>query len=169
MNVLEKILKEIEHEAMTNKDIGRKQCEGMARAMNIIRSHMCEDVCSNDDVVAWKPKCNIAVHCKTEAEAKDFCRKMHENGMRWSGGDSYLDYTWYDVYGEETCYTGYRMFADYEYYKEKGYKILEWEDYMDKELNFELLWERQEPKKMTVEEMRQKLEELTGEVIGIKK
>lgn len=40
MKVLEKILEEIEHEVMTNKEIGRKQCEGMARAMNIIRSHM---------------------------------------------------------------------------------------------------------------------------------
>lgn len=30
----------MEHEAMTNKEIGRKQCEGMARVMNIIRSHM---------------------------------------------------------------------------------------------------------------------------------
>lgn len=40
MNVLEKILEEIEHEIMTNKEVGRKQCEGMARAMNIIRSHM---------------------------------------------------------------------------------------------------------------------------------
>ena len=56
MNVLEKILEEIEHEAMTNKEIGRKQCEGMARAMNIIRSHMDEakdiNVPSNDD---WIP------------------------------------------------------------------------------------------------------------------
>lgn len=40
MNVLEKILEEIEHEIMTNKEVGRKQSEGMARAMNIIRSHM---------------------------------------------------------------------------------------------------------------------------------
>lgn len=40
MNILEKILEEIEHEVMTNKEIGRKQCEGMTRAMNIIRSHM---------------------------------------------------------------------------------------------------------------------------------
>lgn len=46
MNVLEKILEEIKHEAMTNKEIGRKQCEGMARAMNIIRSHM--DEAEND-------------------------------------------------------------------------------------------------------------------------
>ena len=56
MNVLEKILEEIEHEAMTNKEIGRKQCEGMARAMNIIRSHMDEakdiNVPSN---VGWIP------------------------------------------------------------------------------------------------------------------
>jgi hypothetical protein len=40
MNVLEKILEEIEHEIMTNKEVGRKQCEGIARAMNIIRSHI---------------------------------------------------------------------------------------------------------------------------------
>lgn len=31
--------------------------------------------------------------------------------------------------------------------------------------NLELIWERKEPKKMTVEEMRKKLEELTGEKI----
>lgn len=40
MNVLDKIIEEIEHEIMTNKEIGRKQCEGMVIAMNIIRSHM---------------------------------------------------------------------------------------------------------------------------------
>lgn len=50
MNVLDKIIEEIEHEIMTNKEIGRKQCEGMARAMNIIRSHM--DKVEND---GWIP------------------------------------------------------------------------------------------------------------------
>lgn len=50
MNVLEKILEEIEHEIMTNKEVGRKQSEGMARTMNIIRSHM--DEVENDD---WIP------------------------------------------------------------------------------------------------------------------
>ena len=33
--------------------------------------------------------------------------------------------------------------------------------------NLELIWERKEPKKMTGEEMRQKLEELTGEEIEV--
>lgn len=36
-----------------------------------------------------------------------------------------------------------------------------------KDHNLELIWERKEPKKMTIEEMRQKLEELTGEEIEI--
>ena len=47
MNILEKILEEIGHEVMTNKEIGRKQCEGMARAMNIIRSHMDDETDTN--------------------------------------------------------------------------------------------------------------------------
>lgn len=33
--------------------------------------------------------------------------------------------------------------------------------------NLELIWERTESKKMTVEEMRKKLEELTGEEIEV--
>ena len=33
--------------------------------------------------------------------------------------------------------------------------------------NLELIWERKEPKKMTIEEMRKKLEELTGEQIEV--
>lgn len=52
MNILEKILEEIEHEAMANKEIGRKQCEGMAIAMNIIRLHM-DDIKMNEE--RWIP------------------------------------------------------------------------------------------------------------------
>ena len=59
MNVLEKILEGIEHEAMTNKEIGRHQCEGMARAMNIIRSHM-------DEIPAAPPE--FLDDCKETAE-----------------------------------------------------------------------------------------------------
>lgn len=180
------------------------------------------------------------VHCKTEEEAKDFCKRMHEHGMKWRDGESYLECTEYGKHLSETCYTGYGEFASYDFYKEREYKILEWSDYMDKEFtkadlrdgmvveqrngemylvlaeevvrkcgynemncyaddlkckgytegdivkvyritpeslrriedvfiksNLELIWERKEPKKMTVEEMRQKLEELTGEEIEV--
>lgn len=179
----------------------------------------------------------IAVHCKTEEEAKDFCKRMHEHGMKWCSGESYLKETYYSEC-EETCYIR-GEFSEYWYYKSNGYEILEWSDYMQKEFtksdlkdgmvvkyndncfgkrlvaggfligkdgyadlgdynenlksmvsdleivrvykikrmgkissimknhNLELIWERKEPKKMTVEEMRQKLEGLTGEQIEV--
>lgn len=179
----------------------------------------------------------IAVHCKTEEEAKDFCERMHEQGMKWCSGESYLKETNYKFCEEEICYIK-GEFSPYQYYKSNGYEILEWSDYMNKEFtkadlrdgmvvkhrngdkrmvisealigengyadqncfredlthryfkdldivgvyaikeysnfadmlsdyNLELIWERKEPKKMTVEEMRKKLEELTGEQIEV--
>ena len=188
----------------------------------------------------FKNKYNkIAVNCKTEEEAKDFCKRMHEHGMKWCTGKSYMEKTNYEECKGETCYTGFGMFSSYWYYNSEGYKILEWSDYMQKkftkadlkdgmvveyndnsfgkrlvvggfligedgyadlgdynenlknvvsdleivrvykikcmgkissimyDVNLELIWERKEPKKMTVEEMRQKLEELTGEEIEV--
>lgn len=185
----------------------------------------------------------IAVHCKTEEEAKDFCRQMYKHGMAWESGNSYLSCTHYEVYKGETCYIGFGMFSSYRHYNSEGYEILEWSDYMNKEFtktdledgmvveqrngnmylvlagkavrkgrcnridgytdglkwegrtgytggdivkvyritpeslrriedvfiksNLELIWERTESKKMTVEEMKQKLEELTGEEIEV--
>lgn len=184
----------------------------------------------------------IAVHCKTEEEAKDFCERMHEQGMKWCSGESYLKETNYKFCEEEICYIK-GEFSPYQYYKSNGYEILEWSDYMNKEFtkadlkdgmvveqrdgnmylvlagmavrkgrcnridgytddlkwegrtgytggdivkvyritpkslkciedvfikgNLELIWERKESKKMTVEEMRKKLEELTGEEIEV--
>lgn len=182
----------------------------------------------------------IAVHCKTKKEAVDFCKQMHEHGMKWRDGNSYLELTEYEKNLDETCYTGAGGFACCDFYESEGYKILEWSGYMDKDFtkadlkdgmvveqrdggmylvlagmavrkggcnniggydddlkwegytggdivkvyritpeslrriedvfiksNLELIWERKEPKKMTVEEMRQKLEELTGEKIEV--
>lgn len=183
----------------------------------------------------------IAVHCKTEEEAKDFCKQMHEHGMEWRDGNSYLELTEYGKNLDETCYTGVGSFACCDFYESEGYKILEWSDYMQKEFtkadledgmvveyrskscgrrlvigdmligaegsyrliyynedlidttgdkdfdimriykikhvsrfneillysNLELIWERKERKKMTIEEMRKKLEELTGEQIEV--
>lgn len=187
----------------------------------------------------FKDKNNkIAVHCKTEEEAKDFCKQMHEHGLKWCNGYSYILKTYYETYEKRTCYIGYGRYSNYDYFIEQGYKILEWSDYMKKEFtksdlkdgmvvayangerrlvlnnfligkdgyfdlsnysenlkdknssdrdivrvfkiktvttldyifrteNLELIWERTESKKMTTEEMRQKLEELTGEKIEV--
>ena len=190
----------------------------------------------------FKNKYNkIAVNCKTEEEAKDFCKRMHEHGMKWCTGKSYMEKTNYEEYKGETCYYGIGEYSSRVYAEKYNYKILEWSDYMQKEFtkadledgmvveyrckdygkrmvvgnmligedgshrleayendltqgyaesqlsiirvykiknernfkhimdddNLELIWERKERKKMTVEEMRQKLEELTGEEIEV--
>lgn len=182
----------------------------------------------------------IAVHCKTEEEAKDFCRQMHGQGMKWCNGESYWKNTKYNAHHERTCYYGSGEYSSRDFAENYNYKILEWNDYMQKEFtkadlkdgmvveqrdggmylvlagttvgkgehnsivgytdglkwagykggdivkvyritpgslgciedvfiksNLELIWERTESKKMTVEEMREKLEELTGEEIEI--
>lgn len=190
----------------------------------------------------FKNKYNkIAVHCKTEEEAKDFCKQMYKHGMEWASGGSYLSYTHYGIYRDKTCYDGDGGYQSYDYFEKCEYRILEWSDYMDKEFtkadledgmvveyrsksygrrlvigdmligaegshrliyynedlidttgdkdfdimriykiqhvsrfneilrysNLELIWERKERKKMTIEEMRKKLEELTGEQIEV--
>lgn len=182
----------------------------------------------------------IAVHCKTEEEAKDFCRQMHGQRMKWRNGESYLKNTNYYMHNEGMCYYGDGEWSSLDIAENYNYKILEWSDYMQKEFtkadlkdgmvveqrdgnmylvlagmavrkskhnsivgytddlkwkgytggdivkvyritpkslgciedvfiknNLELIWERTEPKKMTVEEMRKKLEELTGEEIEV--
>lgn len=183
----------------------------------------------------------IAVHCKTEEEAKDFCNQMHEHGMKWGDGDSYLENINYNKYLGKTCYSNSCLYGGYDFYEQIGYTILEWSDYMkvgNKEFtkadlkdgmvveykngkrrlvianmligedgfltldsfrenlenikfmdhtivkifkikeamtfnyildddNLKLIWEHIEVKHMTVDEMREKLEELTGEKIEI--
>ena len=182
----------------------------------------------------------IVVHCKTEEEAKDFCKQMHKHGMKWCNGGSYLENTNYNVRNKGTCYYGNGEYSSRVFAEKYNYKILEWSDYTNKEFtkadlrdgmvveqrngnmylvlagmavrkngrnriggydddlkwagykggdivkvyritpkslkciedvfiksNLELIWERTELKKMTVEEMRKKLEELTGEQIEV--
>lgn len=181
----------------------------------------------------------IAVHCKTEEEAIDFCKQMHKHRMKWCNGESYLENTNYNTRNEGTCYYGAGEYSSRVFAEKYNYKILEWSDYMQKKFtksdlkdgmvveyndnyfgkrlviggfligedghsdlgdynenlknvasgleivrvykikcmekissimhddNLELIWERKKLKKMTVEEMRKKLGELTGEEIEV--
>lgn len=77
-------------------------------------------------------KGNYVMHCKTEEEAKDFCRYLDNIGRKWHGGDSYVEFTEWNEYEEKTCYDfndGY--YASISYYIIDNYKILEWGDFMD--------------------------------------
>lgn len=76
----------------------------------------------------WNSFCdknnNIAVHCKTEEEAKDFCKQMDLHGL------SYLTTNRYEECKSKICYSNKGGYDEIEYYKGNKYRILEWSDYM---------------------------------------
>lgn len=74
----------------------------------------------------------IAVHCKTEEEAIDFCKQMDEHGMKWISGRSYYDTNNWNQHYEKTVYTNQGEYGTFEFYKNYGYKVFEWSDYMKK-------------------------------------
>lgn len=73
-----------------------------------------------------------AMHCKTKEEAEDFCRYLDSIGRKWKNGNRYLKCTYWQSLKSETAY-GLNE-ATYDcvgYYKDNGYTILEWSDFMN--------------------------------------
>ena len=94
----------------------------------------------------------IAVHCETEEQAKDFCRKMHEHGLEWNNGKGYLEETYWNACKENTCYDGRGMYEDVNCYKRNNYTILEWSDYQkENSMNLELTNLTEEQRKQIIE------------------
>lgn len=79
-------------------------------------------------------KGKYAMHCKTEEEARDFCEYLHNVGRKWRSGDNYKENVEYSGYKNKTAYSfNEGSFADSNWYQERGYTILEWSDFMNKE------------------------------------
>lgn len=76
-------------------------------------------------------KSGFTMHCKTEDEAKSFCRYLDSIGRKWIDGQSYLSTTHWEKYREQTCYsinTG--VFGSLSFYqKYTTCTILEWSDF----------------------------------------
>ncbi len=80
-------------------------------------------------------KGKYVMHCKTEEEAKAFCKYLHSIGHKWADKNSYLSKNYWDNYKESMCYDfNKNQYGNKEYFEEAiGYTILEMEDFMDKE------------------------------------
>lgn len=100
-------------------------------------------------------KGKYVMHCKTEEEAKDFCRVLHEAGRTWSSWlcTSYLNHTRFEQYKDKTCYYfNEGKFSDLDYAvncdPEGPYTVLKWSDFMKKEFtkddlkNFDIILRR---------------------------
>ena len=69
-----------------------------------------------------------AMHCKTEKEAKEFCKVMDTDGRKWRSGASYLSKSCWELHQGSSVY----YFNDgIAYFGKTGYTILEWEDFME--------------------------------------
>ena len=78
-------------------------------------------------------KGKYAMHCNTEEEARDFCRFLDSIGRFWSADTSYAEATYYDTYGNRTCYDfNASKYSGISWYVAENYKILEWSDFMNK-------------------------------------
>lgn len=75
-------------------------------------------------------KGKFAVHCRTEKEAKTFCRYLDSLGRRWRNGSSYLTETNWDYCKENTCYAfNEGCFDDINCFDKDGYKIIEFSNF----------------------------------------
>ena len=78
-------------------------------------------------------KANECIHCETEEQAKAICKLMHEAGLTWHDGDSYLSVNLYDIYKSETCYfPAEGVFTGLDYAKEENNTIYKAEQFLTK-------------------------------------
>lgn len=80
-------------------------------------------------------KSKFVVHCKTREESDDFIKQCKINNVR-----GIVDTNTWNIHKSMTCYRcnqlriEYEMvYANYCYYEENYYKIIEWSDYMEQE------------------------------------
>ena len=79
---------------------------------------------------------NECIHCETKEQANAICKLMHEAGLKWKGGQSYLSKNYYDTYKSETCY--FPIDGQYDelfYAKEENYKIYKAEQFLNQKNN----------------------------------
>lgn len=80
------------------------------------------------DIRDYKGRC--VMHCKTEDEAKVFCKYLDSIGRKWRSGASYLLHVGWDAYKDQICYDfNSGRHSNKAFYKRKEYKILEFSDF----------------------------------------
>jgi hypothetical protein len=76
----------------------------------------------------WKSKDELAIHCKTEDEAKELLKAFDKAGKRWRSGTRYTEKTRWGEYKENTTYANDNGYEDVEYSKRNEHKIFEFNE-----------------------------------------
>ena len=94
---------------------------------------------------------NEVIHCETEEQANAICKLMHESGLKWNSGDSYLEINNFSDYKENTCYNVKKsIFTELGYSKKNGYTIYKAEQFLNTKTmtKTRVLFEEVEEKKL---------------------
>ena len=76
-------------------------------------------------------KKNECIHCETEEQANAICKLMHEAGLEWKGGQSYLTKNYYGNCKSETCYFPIDgQYDELSYAREENYTIYKAEQFL---------------------------------------
>ena len=91
----------------------------------------------------------------TVMPSKNFCKQMHEHGLEWFDGVSYLARTEFKDCKDKAYYYSDGVYSDGEPKTRKVIKVLKWSDYMNGEkedsMNLELTNLTDEQKKQIIE------------------
>ena len=103
---------------------------------------------------------NEVIHCETEEQANAICKLMHEAGLKWCSGISYLKYNNFHIYEERTCYSAKTGgYACLDYYKRNDYTIHKAEQFLNTKTmtRTRVLFEEVEEKKLKPIEIKRTL------------
>lgn len=76
----------------------------------------------------FESKAILAIHCDTEEKAKKLLKVFDKLGHCWASGDSYIKYTDWKIYKDETCYTNDGCYGDVECFRKENNTILEFDE-----------------------------------------
>ncbi|HEY8889809.1 MAG TPA: hypothetical protein VIM70_06105 [Clostridium sp.] len=76
----------------------------------------------------------LVINCKTEQLVDEFAKYCYDKGMKWGSGASLIELTYWTEFGSELCYSYHNGMSNcqLDYYKEEGYKIVEFNGFNTK-------------------------------------
>lgn len=104
----------------------------------------------------WNNKEELAIHCRTEEQAKTLCKAFDRMGRRWQSGCRYIDKTNYWYYETETCYSNDGTYTEVENCWNCDIKIYKFEDIILPEISEEPKWTFTEDEKVILRNIDEK-------------
>lgn len=81
---------------------------------------------------------NDVIHCSTLEEALAICQLMHDNGLKWCNGKTYIAVNDWNTYEENTCYRPYDgTYTEIDYFKRYNHNIIPASQFLNSD-NYEI-------------------------------